>query len=533
MSVRRIDMDRLQELVRLHRMKTGAREVARLLGMSPNTERVYRLALATQDLLGGPVEAIPELDVLKAAVQAALPSKPVPQSTSSLERWSAHVRLLAAKGLGPRAIYDRLRLEHADFDGTYWAMKRMVRQIGRERGVRAEDVAIPVETAAGDVAQVDFGEVGRVYDPLTGGLRRAWVFVLVLGHSRRMVTRLVFDQKVETWLRLHVEAFVELGGVPATVVPDNLKAAVVRAAFGTEGATALNRSYRELARHYGFKVDPAPVRQPKKKGKVESGVRYVKHNGLAGLDGRDVDEVRAHLARWTDEVANQRIHSTTQRRPAEVFEAEERTALRPLPSAAYEPVVWHEAGVHRDAHVAFAGRLYSVPWKLIGGRVWLRASAHTVDVYASDERVASHERRGRSPRATREEHLPPERAPLRHRSQAFWEARADRLDPEVGAYVREIFASDDVLSLLRVVQAIVTHLEGFPRERAVAACRRASHFGNFTYGGLKTILRQGLDLSPLPTTGAPSAPPPAATPRYARAITELLHLTKEESDELH
>jgi hypothetical protein len=200
---------------------------------------------------------------------------------------------------------------------------------------------------------------------------------MVLGHSRRMVARLVFDQKTETWLRLHAEAFAELGGVPQVVVPDNLKAAVIRAAFGVGGATTLNRSYRELARHYGFKLDPAPVREPKKKGKVESGVRYVKHNGLAGLGGADADAVRAQLAQWVAEVANQRIHGTTQRRPLEVFEAEERAALLPLPAIAYEPAVWHAPRVHRDAHVAFDRRLYSVPWKLIGQSVLRRSREMT------------------------------------------------------------------------------------------------------------------------------------------------------------
>ena len=530
MCMRRTDMDRLQELVRLHRMETGPCEAARLLGLSRTTERQYRLVLEAAGLLRGSVEELPALEVLKAAVLAALPPKDTPQSTSSLDRWTAHVEALVGKKLGPRAIYDRLRLDHADFDGTYWAMKRLVKRLRDARGIQAEDVVIPVETLPGEIAQVDFGEVGRVWDPQSGTLRRAWVFVMVLGHSRRMVCRLVFDQKTETWLRLHAEAFAELGGVPKVIVPDNLKAAVVRTAFGVGVATALNRSYRELARHYGFKVDPAPVRQPKKKGKVESGVRYVKRNGLVGFNGADVDAVIAHLARWVDDIANQRIHATTQRRPAEVFDAEERAALLPLPVVVYEPVVWHEAGVHRDAHVAFDRRLYSVPWRLIGRRVWVRASGHTVDIYADDERVAIHERRGRSPRSTRDEHLPPERAPLRHRSRAFWEARADRLDPEVGAYVREVFGSDDVLSMLRAVQAIVTHLEGFPRERAIAACRRARHFGNYSYGGLKAILRQGLDLAPLPGDASAARLP---APRFARAMSDLLHMTKEDPDELN
>ncbi len=528
-------MDRLQELVRLHRMETGACEVARLLGMSRNTERVYRAVLEDAGLLRGALDDLPALDVLKAIVVATLPPKDSPQSTSSIESWVDHVKPLLDKGLGAHAIYDRIRLDYAEFDGTYWAMKRLVKRLKRERGVRAEDVVIPVETSPGEVAQVDFGEIARVYDPPTGKFRRAWVFVLVLGHSRRMVTRLVFDQKVETWLRLHAEAFAELGGVPKVMVPDNLKAAVIRAAFGVGGATTLNRSYRELARHYNFKVDPAPVKQPKKKGKVESGVKYVKHNGLAGLAGVEADVVCGQLARWTADIANQRIHATTQRRPSEVFEAEERSALLALPQTAYEPVVWHDARVHRDAHIAYAGRLYSVPWKLIGQRVAVRATSHTVDVYADDARVATHARRGHSTRSTRDEHLPPERAPLRHRSRDFWEARADRLDPEVGAYAREVFDSDDALSMLRAVQAIVSHLETFPLERAVAACRRARHFGNYSYGGLKAILRQGLDLQPLPDGPARPAPsPPLAQPRFARAISDLLHLSPtEDPDELH
>jgi transposase len=109
---------------------------------------------------------------------------------------------------------------------------------------------MPVETDPGDVAQVDFGYVGKLYDADAGKLKKAWVFVMTLGFSRHMVARIVFDQKIETWLRLHIECFEELGGVPKTIVPDNLKAAVIRAAFGVDEETALNRSYRVLARHY-------------------------------------------------------------------------------------------------------------------------------------------------------------------------------------------------------------------------------------------------------------------------------------------
>jgi transposase len=452
-------------------MGTGAREVARVLTMSPNTEREYRLALAAEGLLDGVVDDVPSLEVLRAAVDRRLPTTAPPQMVSSVDALREKIVGLAEKGLKPQGIYDRLRLDDASFEASFWAVRALWRKWRKARGVRAEDVAIPVETAAGEVAQVDFGYVGRLYDAARGQLRKAWVFVMVLGFSRRMVARICFDQKIETWLRVHVEAFAELGGAPATNVPDNLKAAVVRAAFGVDGAASLNRSYRELARHHAIKIDPAPIYAPKKKGKVESGVKYVKGNFFAGRDGHDADDTKRELQRWVDEIANRRVHGTTHRRPADLF-TEEHAALRPLPARRYELVVWHKARVHQDSHVAFDKRLYSVPWRLIKQEVWLRVSPSSVDVYADDVRVAMHERRGRNVRSTCDEHLPTERAPWRHRHRAYWEERADKIAPEVGAYIREVFDSDDVLSMLRTAQAIVAHLERFPVERAIATCAR-------------------------------------------------------------
>jgi transposase len=243
------------------------REVARLLNMSPNTERTYRTALETEGLLAGPADDVPLAEVLRAAVEKRLPMATPPQMVSNVDGLRERIVELAERGLKARAIYSRLRLDDPTLTASFYSVRAAWRRWNKARGVRAEDVAIPVETAAGEVAQVDFGYVGQLYDPSCGKTRKAWVFVMVLAYSRRMVTRVCFDQKIETWLRVHVEAFGELGAVPRTIVPDNLKAAVVRAAFGVDGAASLNRSYRELARHYGFKVDPAPIYAPKKKGR--------------------------------------------------------------------------------------------------------------------------------------------------------------------------------------------------------------------------------------------------------------------------
>ncbi len=514
-------MHRLEELVRLHRMGTGSREVARLLRMGPNTERQYREAIAAEGLLGGSPDELPLLEALKAAVLKHRPRPELPRhQVTSLSRWQGLITKLFEDGVGPRAIHDRLRLEHTDFDGTYWAVRRLCRTLRRQRGVQPEDVAIPVETDAGEIAQVDFGYLGKLLDPVTMTLRKAWCFVLVLGFSRHMVVRIVFDQKIETWLRLHVEAFEELGGVVATVVPDNLKAAVVRAAFGVDGTTELNRSYVELARHCGFKVDPTPPRDPRKKGKVEAAVKYVKRNFFAGRERSDVTEARQALGRWVREIAGTRKHGTTGARPLEVFESLERAALRPVPERRFDFVVWKKAKVHRDSHIAFGPRLYSVPWPLIGTEVWVRATASTVTAYADDERVATHDRNGPGYRSTKAEHLPDHRVDLRHRSREYWQRRAEDLGPEVGAYVREIFDAEDVLSQLRTVQAIVTHLEAFPQERARKACQRAAHFGSYGYPAIKNILRRALDLEALPATSIPLAAAANDAPRFARAPAE-------------
>jgi transposase len=524
-------MHRLQELVRLHRMGTGKREVARLLKMSPRIELGYREALSKAGLLAGAVDELPSSSELLAALCEHKPCKVAPQQVSSVERWSSIIENKAQDGAGPTAVYDCLRLTQDDFSGTLSAVKRACARLRREMGVRAEDVAIPVETPPGEVAQVDFGYVGKLYDAVQGRFRRAWVFVMVLGFSRHMFARIVFDQKATTWLALHVEAFEELGGVPLVLVPDNLKAAVVRAAFGADGPAELNRSYRELARHYGFKVDPAPPRAPKKKGKVESGVKYVRRNFFdPRQEERDIDVLNHALDTWRHEIAGMRKHGTTGRRPFEHFEREERNALTELPGKRFEPVLWKKAKVHRDTYICFGSAYYSVPWRFVGQQVRVRAAKRLVAIYVDDVRIATHERVGPGQRQTVEEHLPEGRRDYRKRTRGYWEERAEALGPDVGAFIREVFDADDVLYQLRTVQAIVKHLGTFPPERARAAARRALFFQSHSYGAVKRILRDALDLEPLPHVAVPGSTW-SERPRFARDVRELLQLTLEVTDE--
>lgn len=526
-------MHRLQELVRLHRLGEGARQVARKLRMSPNTEREYRRILDSAGVLHGDANALPELATLKAIVEAAKPMVRRQQHRSSVERWRPQVEELVDNGAQATAIFDRLRLKHDDFKGTLSAVKRLVAKIQRDKGIDPNDVAIPVETSPGKVAQVDFGSVGKLWDLQERRLRKAYVFVMVLGHSRHQFARLVFDQKVETWLALHVEAFEHFGGVPEVMVPDNLKSAVIRAAFDVRGEPVLNRSYRELARHFGFQIDPTPAYSPEKKGKVESGVRYVKQNFMKTIgDERDIEVLGRQLERWVMEIAGRRRHGTTHRQPLEHFESVERSALRPLPEAKWEQSWWREPTVHRDCCVLVEKARYSVPWRLVGKKLLARVTARSVEVYWDHTRVATHPRQEAGGKSILLVHLPPERGEYRERERGYWIERAASLGDDVCAYVKEVFDSDEVLAQLNKVQAIVRHLDDFPPERANAACRRASYYGSYSYAAIKNILRKGLDLEPLPQALVPGSGALEA-PRFARNVQELLDFTPENIDAPH
>ncbi len=527
MTAKRVEMHRLQEFVRLHRLGTrSAREVARLLKMGRTTEWNYRKALDAAGVLRGDPEDLPDLATLKTVLNQHSPARTPKQQVSTVEPWKLEVEEMLERGARARAIYDRLRLEHkGEFECSESAVKRFCARLCDEKGIAPEDVAIPVETLPGQVAQVDFGYVGKIYDPERGARRKAWVFVMTLGFSRRPFACLTFDQKVETWLICHILAFEYFGGVPETIVPDNLKSAVIRCAFGVDDNddAALNRSYRELARYYSFTIDPTPPRAPKKKGKVESDVKYVKRNFFLprDLDEMGPDRVRTELAQWLSEIADVRVHGATRERPIDRFDREEKDALKVLPPVRFELVVWKKAKVHPDTHVAFDKRMYSVPFELLGQTVWIRATPTTVAIYAHDERVATHSRKSKGHRSTNEGHLPERRANWRHRSREFWEERACKIGADAGRLVASVFGSEDVASKLRVAQSIVTHLEQFPIDRANAASRRALHFSNLTYRGIRDVLRQGLDYEPLPGTKQKNGV--LEHPRFSRSPTDPIN----------
>jgi hypothetical protein len=183
--------------------------------------------------------------------------------------------------------------------------------------------------------------------------------------------------------------------------------------------------------------------------------------------------------------------------------------------------IWKEAKVHRDAHVQFERRLFSVPFAHIGKTVWVKATPTTLLILVNDVRVATHVRSEKKRVHTNVAHFPTERLEICERSAAYWQDRANRVGDDVGQWVRELLHNDDVLSNVRVAQSVVALVEKYPEERANAACRRALHFGNLTYVGVRDILRKALDKEGLPDEEPVFGK--LSNPAFARSSSEIIH----------
>jgi hypothetical protein len=328
----------------------------------------------------------------------------------------------------------------------------------------------------------------------------------------------VFDQKVETWVDLHVKAFEWFNSVPRRVVLDNLKSGIVKAVLHDAEA---QRSYRELAEHYNFLISPCRPATPQHKGKVEQGgVHYVKRNALAGRDFADDREANAHLERWTMEVAGVRDHGTTREQPLVRF-ARERELLQPLPATRYEVTTWKRAKLHRDCHVVFEGAYYSAPHRLVGKTLWVKATSRRVELQHEHAGVATHDRASRRGEwKTHPDHLPPDKLAGLLPQPAQIRATALTVGPATTEFI-DLLLGERPMDRLRGAQAIVKLRRRVGAARLEAACGRALFFGEVRYHTVKTILKKGLDLEPLPaTSGTPTPLPKTAV--FARPTSDFL-----------
>jgi transposase len=261
-------------------------------------------------------------------------------------------------GRNTMAIYQDLVTDHG-FASRYNSVRRFAIKL---RGRELPEPHPVIITAPGEEGQVDYGEGPMVRDAQTGKYRRARLFVFTLGYSRKSVRLLTMRSSSQIWAELHERAFRRLGGVPRTVVLDNLREGVIKADYYDP---TLNPLYRDVLTHYGVIALPCRPYHPNRKGKVESSIGHAQRTPLKGMRFETIEAAQTYLDRWEENWADTRIHGTTKRQVSAMY-AEERPHLVPLP---VEPFRYYQHGnrtVHLDGCFEIAGAYYRAPPELLG-----------------------------------------------------------------------------------------------------------------------------------------------------------------------
>lgn len=307
---------------------------------------------------------------------------PRPSRPSKLDPYKLYIDQRLSAGVWNAIVLLR-ELRAQGYPGGYTILKDYLqpkRESARAVAVRR------FETPPGQQGQVDWGHLGTL--DADGQRLSIWSFVLTLGHSRALYAGLATDQTLESLLRQHEEAFQYLGGVPDEMLYDHIKTIVL----GTDarGEVRWHPVFWDFARYWGFRPRLCRPYRAQTKGKVESGIRYLKRSFLPGREASSLEDLGGQLRMWLAGVANQRVHGTTHQIVADAWQ-QERQHLLPLtghPPYPYVPEVRRR--VSRDAYVAYGANRYSVPWTAAGRDVWVREVSGRIALYDGVERIAVH-----------------------------------------------------------------------------------------------------------------------------------------------
>jgi transposase len=499
-------MNHIQDIVRRIQLGESERRIAKDMKISRGTVHKYHEIAKEKGYLEK-TDAQPSESELKEALG---PGVQAPRQVSTVEPYREAIRDWLKQGVEMTAIWQRLQ-ENFGYTGGYSSIRRFVHRL---EPVEPE-AFVRVHSEPGEDMQVDFGSVGRLYDPVTKRIRTANVFVATLGYSRHQYAELVFDQKVGTWIGVHQRAFRFFGGVPRRVIPDNLKAAVLKALVYDP---ILGEAYRRMALYYSFLISPTIPHTPRHKGKVESGVHYVQRNFIAGQEFVDIQVANVHLRDWVMNTAGVRKHGTTGEAPLSLFNEFEKVCLQPLPAEPFQLLEIRLVKVHPDCHVVIAGSFYSVPFRYVGQELAAHVSENFVEIYQGKELVATHPRsHGSGQWHTHLEDYPPAKAAYLIRTPDYCRKLGAKIGPATLGVVEQLL-NDRPLDRLRSVQAILRLEESVGTKRLEAACARAAYFGDVRYRQIKNILNAALDREPLPEA-LPSQP--ALSHLFARSGGEF------------
>ena len=471
----------------IHRMRMGESDRAiaglKLIGRV-KCARVRAIATENGWLGKGPLPEDEEL----AAVLEKNPRDNNPTHLSLSLSYEPRIRQWVRDNVCVTTIHQTL-VDQFGFTGSYSSVRRLVQNLK----LHQPEATCILDFAPGEAVQVDFGKGPDITDAFTGQTFKTWIFVMTLCFSRHLYAEIVTDQKVSTWLSCHRRAFEFFNGVPAKAIIDNPKCAITKACFRDP---EVQRSYGETAEGYGFLISPCPPRDPQKKGRVESGVKYVKNRFVPLRQFRSLADANAQLRQWIMETAGNRIHGTTRQKPLTLFAESEKHLLKSLPDTPVEIAAWCKVKLHGNCHVQFEKASYSAPFPLIHQALWLKATDSTVKLYHDLKLVAVHPRLKKPGlRSTVDEHMPPEAIAYKLQDPQWCLRQAEEIGPACHRLIQTLF-SDRVLDNLRAAQGIVGLKKKYGPLRLESACTRALHFDNPRYKTVKAILEKGLDQMP-------------------------------------
>ncbi len=483
-------MRKIREVLRLKAAAVSNRKIADDIGCSRSSvERCLRRAAEAG--IGWPLPDEFDDAVLEARLYPKAPllnARPAPD-------FAALHRELSRPGVTRLLLWQEYKASHPEG----WQYSVFCDRY--RRWLATQDPVLRFEHAPGEKLFVDYaGQTVAVIDRHTGEERAAQIFVAVLGHSNYTYAEASWSQKLGNWLESQARALEYLGGVPQAIVPDNLKSAVSRA---HRYEPELNPSYQDFAEHYGVAIPPTRVRKPRNKAKVEGGVLIVERWILARLRDRrffslgELNEAIAALLKELNAKPFQKLDGCRRSR----FIERDQPLLSSLPLRPYRFAEWKTAKVHPDYHIEVQRAYYSVPFRLIGQRVDVRLTSHSVEIFHRNKPVASHARsKERGRRATTENHRPPQHAAVITQSMERVLKQAEAIGPAT----REVLECQAAHrkhpeETLRSAQGILRLGRDFTPEQLEVACERALEIRSYSYRTVRTLL-QALPSKPTPPT---------------------------------
>jgi len=497
MPAERLSMRQIREVLRLcYGSKLPQRAIAKSLGLSQGAVSGY----LSRARAAGIVWPLAE-DIDDVQLEALLfpPPSGTPADQRPMPDWGWVHRELRRADVTLALLWEEYRIGAVDGFGYSWFCDLYRAWAGRLKPTMRQI------HLAGEKLFVDFaGRTGEVIDPRTGEIRPVQIFVAVLGASNFTYAAAVWSQKLPDWIAAHVHAFSYFGGAARQTVSDNLKAGIIKASFHEP---MVNRTYADMARHYGTAIVPARPYKPRDKAKVEVGVQVVGRWILARLRHRrffSLADFNAAIRELLDDLNDRTMRSWGTSRRA-LFEQLDRPALVTLPATPYEYAEWKRCRVGLDYHVEIGKHYYSVPYQLIRQEVEARITAATVEIFHRGKRVASHRRSTRQHRPTTvADHMPSS-----HRRYRDW--THERIRREAGSVGDNTAILVDVILRsrphpeqgFRSCIGILGLVKRFGADRVDAACARALVLGTRSYNSVVTILKNHRENPPPPMTEGP------------------------------